>query len=98
MTIMENRGLDYYMTLPYSILLIPDEEEGWFAKVPELPGCMTFGDSQAEVLELIEEAKRLWIEAVLELGHRVPLPGETPSENMSTNEAKTESAASAPAP
>lgn len=52
------KDLDYYLSLPYSILLIPSEGGGWFAEVPELKGCMTFGDTQAEILELIEDAKR----------------------------------------
>lgn len=68
------KDLEYYMALPYSILLVPDEEGGWFAKVPELPGCMTFGETQAEVLELIEDAKRAWISTNLEDGDPIPEP------------------------
>lgn len=30
----------YYMRLPY-MAEIRHEEDGWFARVPELPGCMT---------------------------------------------------------
>lgn len=72
---MEIKTLEDYLTLPYSILLMPDTEDGgWFAKIPELPGCMTFGDTQAEVLELIEDAKLTWIAGRLELGWSIPEP------------------------
>ncbi len=70
----ENKGLDYYLSLPYSILLIPEEEGGWFAKIPELPGCMTFGDTQQEVLELIEDAKLGWLSVAVEEGDPIPEP------------------------
>lgn len=69
-----DKNIEYYMALPYSILLIPEEDGGWFAQVPELPGCMTYGDTQQEVLELIEDAKRLWLEVNLEKGRPIPEP------------------------
>lgn len=74
MTPMNEKKLDYYMALPYSILLKPDGEGGWFAKILELPGCMTFGDTQHEVLEMIEDAKLTWISGNLELGEAIPEP------------------------
>jgi antitoxin HicB len=66
--------IHYYMSLPYSILLIPEEDGGWFAKVPELRGCMTYGDTQAEVLELIEDAKYTWLMNSLKHGDLIPEP------------------------
>jgi len=36
---------DYYLSLPYPIELIPDEDGYWFARIPLLPGCMTQGES-----------------------------------------------------
>jgi antitoxin HicB len=68
------KDLDYYLSLPYSILLVPEGDGGWFAQIPELPGCMTFGDTQAEVLELIEDAKHLWLSHSLEEGDPIPEP------------------------
>lgn len=69
-----NKDLSYYIALPYSILLIPEEDGGWFAEIPELPGCMTFGDTKEEVLELIEDAKLTWISGSLEAGDPIPEP------------------------
>jgi predicted RNase H-like HicB family nuclease len=71
---METHDVEYYMLFPYSILLIPEEDGSWFAKVPELPGCMTYGDTQAEAPEMIEDAKRLWIIHNLAEGRTIPYP------------------------
>lgn len=69
------KTLNDYLSLPYSIVLTPDTEDGgWLAEIPELPGCLTFGDTQMEVLELIEDAKLTWIAGRLELGLPVPEP------------------------
>jgi predicted RNase H-like HicB family nuclease len=65
------KDLEYYMSLPYSVLLVPpnpnNPEDTWYAEVPEL-GVMTWGESREEVLVLIEDAKRVWITGVLEDG------------------------------
>jgi predicted RNase H-like HicB family nuclease len=65
------------MTLPYSILLTPLSDEdggGWLAEIPLLPGCMSDGETQAEALLMIEDAKRGWIESALVHGDPVPEP------------------------
>lgn len=68
------KDLPYYLALPYTIILTPDEDGGWLAEIPELPGCMTFGDTQAEALELLEDAKLTWISGRLEAGDPIPEP------------------------
>lgn len=72
---MSEKDLNYYLLLPYSILLTPDTEDGgWLAEIPDLPGCMTFGDTKEEALEMIEDAKITWIEGSLEAGDPIPEP------------------------
>lgn len=71
---MTNKPLDYYLSLPYPIELIPDEDGYWFAQIPLLPGCMTQGASRAEALEMIDEAKILWLETALGEGINIPEP------------------------
>lgn len=68
--------LNHYMSLPYSIRIIPEEAGGYFAEVEELPGCMTQGDTIEELMRNIEEAKELWLESALEIGKEIPLPKE----------------------
>ena len=40
------KTIDYYMGLPYKLEIVPDVEEGGYvARYPELPGCITLGDT-----------------------------------------------------
>jgi antitoxin HicB len=67
---------DYYMNLPYQILLTPPEQEGdaWFAEIPLLEGCGTSGISPEEAISELNEAKRLWLEMSMELVASIPEP------------------------
>jgi antitoxin HicB len=77
---MTNKTLEYYLSLPYTIELTPDEDGYWFAQIPLLKGCMTQGDSREEALVMIDEAKELWLETALEEGIPIPEPvGVMPS-------------------
>jgi antitoxin HicB len=44
------------------------------ATIPDLPGCMAVGNTKQEALELIEDARRSWIEASLKRGLPIPQP------------------------
>lgn len=70
---MNNKTIDEYLTLPYTIEVIPDNG-AWFVQVKELPGCMTAVDEWDEIPPMIEDAKRLWIELALEKGRPIPEP------------------------
>ena len=60
------KTLDYYMSLPYRLEIIPDPYEGGYAaRYPDLPGCITVGQTMAEAVSNAEDAKRSWIEAAL---------------------------------
>lgn len=69
-----NKDLAYYMALPYTIQLTPDVDGFWFAEIPLLDGCMTNGESQADALAMIEDAKRAWLISALELSLEIPEP------------------------
>ena len=68
------KNIDYYMSLPYEIMIIRSPEGGYVATIPELPGCITQGDTRLEVLEMIEDAQRCWLEAALEDEDDIPEP------------------------
>ena len=71
------KTLDEYMHLPYKIELIPDVDEGGFAvSCPELPGCLSCGETVEEAMQNIEDAKRTWIETALEDGMIIPEPSD----------------------
>lgn len=65
------RDLEFYLGQQYSVLLRPISEEdggGWLAEIPELPGCMSDGETKEEALKNVEEAKKAWIEVALRRG------------------------------
>ena len=68
------KKLEYYMSLPYQIVITPSPEGGYSAKIPDLPGCITQGETRLEVLEMIEDAKLCWLEAALDLGESIDEP------------------------
>jgi len=75
----EQKGIEYYMQLPYSILLHEVEDEGvkyWIAEVTELPGCKSHGSTVEEAVKSVEEAKKDWILDSLKEGEEVPTPVE----------------------
>jgi predicted RNase H-like HicB family nuclease len=51
-----------------------EEGGGFFADVPELPGCMSDGETPQEALENVYDAINCWIEAAREMGRPVPTP------------------------
>jgi antitoxin HicB len=69
---LSNKDLAYYLSLPYTIELTPDEDGYWFAQIPLLRGCMTNGENQTDALEMIEDAKRAWLTTALALGWPIP--------------------------
>ncbi|HEX3952943.1 MAG TPA: type II toxin-antitoxin system HicB family antitoxin [Stellaceae bacterium] len=61
----------------YQINLRPlavEEGGGWFAEVPELPGCMSDGETPREAIDNVMDAISSWIEAAEEDGRPVPSP------------------------
>jgi antitoxin HicB len=75
---MMNKDLNYYLSLPYPIELIPDEDGYWFARIPLLEGCMTNGESREDALLMLDDAKELWLQTALELGKPIPEPEPHP--------------------
>ena len=70
----QKKNLEYYLSLPYTIELTPDEDGYWFAEIPLLEGCMTNGESREDALAMIDYAKRAWLETALELKMPIPEP------------------------
>lgn len=69
------RTIDEYMALPYRMEIVPDTAEGGYVvRFPELPGCLTVGDTLETALKNAEDCKREWLCAAVEDGIRVPEP------------------------
>jgi len=74
------KTIDYYLSLPYRLEIVPDTEEGGYgARYPELPGCITCADSLEEVVMNAEDAKRAWLEAALKDKVEIPEPEQDDS-------------------
>jgi antitoxin HicB len=66
--------------LEYAVLLRPIEVSdgaGFEVVVPDLPGCMSDGDTYQEALTNVLDAIESWKEASEELGRPIPAPGSS---------------------
>ena len=69
------RTIEEYMRLPYRMEIIPDTVEGGFAvRFPELPGCLTCGDTLEEAVQNAADCKKEWLIAAMEEGISIPEP------------------------
>jgi len=59
-----------------TIAIVPDEATDgtplFRAEIPELPGCMSHGETTAEALQNLEEAYELYAEVLTEQGRQIP--------------------------
>ena len=61
--------------MQYTVILEKEDDGGYVATVPALPGCVSQGDTRDEVIANIREAAELYIEDCVE--HGDPVPQET---------------------
>ena len=50
------------------------EDDAFLVEVPDLPGCMTHGDTPAQAAANAEEAIALWIDTARDDGLEIPVP------------------------
>ena len=61
------KTLNDYMALPYRLEIVEDQEEGGYVvSYPDLPGCITCGDTIEDAMNNAKDAKKAWIEAAFE--------------------------------
>jgi len=58
--------------LNYRILLRKEPEGGYTVMVPLLPGCVTYGETIEEAIDMAKEAIELYIESLKEHGEIIP--------------------------
>ena len=69
------KSVDYYMKLSYKMEINSDtSEQGYVISFPELPGCITCGETLASALANAEDCKREWLTAALEMKISIPIP------------------------
>jgi len=78
MTTRKNQTLDTYRV---TIRPLSTEEGGGFlAEYPEIPGCMSDGETIEEAIANGREALRDTLEVFRESGRRIPKPGVEPAQ------------------
>jgi antitoxin HicB len=63
--------------LEYPVIVSPlsvEDGGGFTAVVPDLPGCMSDGETPEEAVSNVQDAIAVWIESAQELGRPVPPP------------------------
>lgn len=69
------KTLNDYLALSYRMEIVKDSDEGGFvASYPDLPGCITCGETEEEALKNALDAKKAWLEAALEENIEIPEP------------------------
>lgn len=69
------KTLNEYMSMSYKMEIIEDQDEGGFViSYPDLPGCITCGETIENAMQNAKDAKREWIRAALEEGIEIYEP------------------------
>ncbi len=67
--------IEEYMERPYKMEIVRDATEGGYVvSFPELPGCLTVGETIEDAVKNSEDAKRAWFEAAIAEGLSIPEP------------------------
>ena len=63
------KTLNDYLAMSYRMEIVEDKDEGGFVvSYPELPGCITCGETIERAVENAADAKKAWLEAALVVG------------------------------
>jgi antitoxin HicB len=60
-------------TLRYKVQIRPETDGTYTVIVPSLPGCLTFGNSIEEALDMAKEAIEVYIESLVARGKEIPI-------------------------
>jgi len=72
------RRIEELLNLPYRKVIRGDAQDGYLGEVPELPGCVTAGETEEEALANLNEAMAAWFEEAIESGLPIPEPQAEP--------------------
>jgi len=69
------KTLNEYLDLPYRMEIVEDKYEGGFVvSFPDLPGCLTCGETIQSAIANAMDAKVAWLEAAIEDGVEIYEP------------------------
>ena len=74
------KTLNEYLELPYRMEIVEDSDEGGYVvSYPDLPGCITCGETVEAAVANARDAKQAWLEAALEDGVPIREPDDLES-------------------
>ena len=69
------KTLNDYMKMNYRMEIIQDEVEGGYVvSYPDLPGCITCGETIESAITNAQDAKKVWLEAAIDEGLEINEP------------------------
>lgn len=71
----EKKTLEYYLNLKYPMEIVEDDD-AFVASIPDLPGCVSYGDTLEEAVKSLTETKNLWITGRFGGEQQIPAPSE----------------------
>ena len=72
------KTLNEYLSMAYRMEIVEDKDEGGYVvSFPELPGCITCGETIESAVKNAEDAKKEWLTAALEEGIEINEPDDT---------------------
>lgn len=71
-----NNSVEKYLELGYSMRITPDPELGFFAEIPDLPGCVGDGNTIDDAVADLHDSMKVWLEHAIEKGQEIPPPRE----------------------
>jgi antitoxin HicB len=63
-------------------IFFSDEDAGFIAIAPDLPGCSAFGETAEEALHELKDAIKVWIGAAKKAGNPIPSPSPRQAEEL----------------
>ncbi|MBP5212776.1 MAG: type II toxin-antitoxin system HicB family antitoxin [Pyramidobacter sp.] len=68
------------MKYMYNATFTPNEDGGYYARVPDLPGCITTGKDLADAIDQIGDAMSAWLVVAEDEG--LPIAAPTPQDKI----------------
>lgn len=71
---MNEHDLNYYMALPYTVVIRRDDDGDYVARIEELQGCVAHGGTPDEALGSLVEVQSAWLEEAISSERTIPEP------------------------
>ena len=70
---LKSISFEQYVRLALSHIEFSANEDGsWTTEIPVLPGCVTWGATRGEAVEMAKDAAEAWVLTALRFGDEVP--------------------------